>query len=226
MEKVQDQDQTIEVFENDMQLYLSMFCEEQGIEDMKKESQAVWNSCLRYIYKHVFKNTDSLKQSNNIYNINNNIPSTYNSYNYDMVLKVLDIYIFDMCMRYDKEVSIIGFSTLTGIDEGVIYDWGNGSTKLSDASIQIYKKLNQFREESLSNKLATGNKNPVGVLAILNRHYQWNMPGVSRESASKQTLSAAELPKLQSVSSNCTMIESAEIGADQTKEQINVENKG
>lgn len=226
MEKVQDQDQTIEVFENDMQLYLSMFCEEQGIEDMKKESQAVWNSCLRYIYKNVFKGNNSLKQSNNIYNTNNNIPSTYNSYNYDMVLKVLDIYIFDMCMRYDKEVSIIGFSTLTGIDEGVIYDWGNGSTKLSDASIQIYKKLNQFREESLSNKLATGNKNPVGVLAILNRYYQWNMPGVSREQANKNALTAAELPKLVNHSSNCTMLGSMEIAVDQTKEPINVENKG
>lgn len=205
MEKVQEQEQTIEVFENDIQMYLTMFCEENGIEDMKKESQSVWNSCLRYIYKHVFKNTDSLKQSNNIYNINNPIPSTYNSYDYDMVLKVLDIYIFDMCMRYDKEVSIIGFSTLTGIDESVIYDWGNGERgKLSTSSAEIYKKLNEFREESLSNKLATGNKNPVGVLAILNRHYQWNMPGVSREQANKNALTAAELPKLGA--SNCIEI--------------------
>lgn len=197
MEKAQEQEQTIEVFENDIEVYLSEFCESQGIEDMKKESQAVWNSCLRYIYKHVFKNTNSLKQSNNIYNINNNIPSNYNSYDYDMVLKVLDIYIFDMCMRYDKEVSIIGFSTMTGIDEGVIYDWGNGSTKLSTASIQIYKKLNEFREESLSNKLVTGKQNPVGVLGVLNRHYAWNMPGVSREQAGKRALTDAELPKLQ-----------------------------
>ena len=202
MEKVQDQEQTIEVFENDIQLYLSMFCEENGIEDMKKESQAVWNSCLRYIYKHVFNNTDSLKQSVNIYNINNPIPSTYNSYDYDMVLKVLDIYIFDMCMRYDKEVSIIGFSTLTGIDESVIYDWGNGeSGKLSTLSSKVYKKLSQFREESLSNKLVTGKQNPVGILGVLNRHYQWNMPGVSREQANKTALTAAELPKL--TATNC-----------------------
>lgn len=99
-------------------------------------------------------------------------------------------------MRYDKEVSIIGFSTLTGIDESVIYDWGNGSTKLSSTSAKIYKKLNEFREESLSNKLVTGRQNPVGVLGVLNRHYQWNMPGVSREQAGNRALSAAELPKL------------------------------
>ena len=101
-----------------------------------------------------------------------------------------------MCMRYDKEVSIIGFSTLTGIDESIIHDWGNNERKLSPLSSQIYKKLNEFREESLSNKLATGNKNPVGVLAILNRHYAWNLPGVSKEQTSKRALSAAELPKL------------------------------
>ena len=196
MEKVQEQEQNIEVFENDIEVYLSEFCETQGIEDMKKESQAVWNSCLRYIYKHVFKNTNSLKQSNNIYNINNNIPSNYNSYDYDMVLKVLDIYIFDMCMRYDKEVSIIGFSTMTGIDESIIHDWGNNERKLSPLSSQIYKKLHEFREESLSNKLVTGKQNPVGVLGVLNRHYQWNMPGVSREQAGKRSLTAAELPKL------------------------------
>ena len=112
-----------------------------------------------------------------------------------MVLKILDIYIYDMCMKYDKEVSILGFSTLTGIDQENIYNWGNESNKLSTSSFQIYKKLNAMREESLSNKLATGKQNPVGVLAILNRHYQWNLPGVSRESA-KQSLTAAELPKL------------------------------
>ena len=211
---MQDQDQNIvEVFENDIALYLKMFCEENGIDDMAKEPQSRWNSCLHYIYKHVFAN-GCLKQSNNIYNINNNIPSNYNSYDYDIVLKVLDIYIFDMCMRYDKEISVIGFSTLTGIDESVIYDWGNGSTKLSTTSAKIYKKLNEFREESLSNKLVTGNKNPVGILGVLNRHYQWNMPGVSREQANKTALSAAELPKLDG--SNCAKI------ADNSAEQVDI----
>ena len=192
----QQQDE-IEVFENDIQLYLKMFCEEQKIKDIKRESQAVWNSALRYIYRHIFKNTDRLKSHTNISVNNNTIPSTFNAYDYKKVLDVLDIYIFDMCMRYDKEVSIIGFSTLTGIDQSVIYDWGNNSSKLSETSSEIYKKLNQFREESLSDKLATGNKNPVGILAILNRHYQWNLPGVSKEQSSRQALTADKLPDLR-----------------------------
>ena len=95
-------------------------------------------------------------------------------------------------MKYDKEVSIIGFSTLTGVSDVIIHEWGNNG-KPSSLSFNIYKKLIQFREESLSNKLATANKNPVGVLAILNRHYQWNLPGVSKEAASKSNLSLEDM---------------------------------
>lgn len=199
----------IEVFENDIAVYLSMFCDEQGIEDMRKESQSVWNAALMYIKRHVFNNPSLLKTSKPLTGYNNNNynnqysnlnNSNCNSYDIDMVSSICDYYIY-MCMMYDKEVSINGFTFLTGISQDCIYAWGNNARELSTSGNEVYKKLNQYREESLSNKLATGNKNPVGVLAILNRHYAWNMPGVSREQANKNTLSAAELPKLQP--SNC-----------------------
>ena len=184
MEKVQEQEQTIEVFENDIQLYLTMFCEENGIEDMKKESQSVWNSALYYIYKHVFKN-GSLKSKDNIYMDNNIMSSTYNMYNYDM------------CMKYDKEVSVIGYSTLTGISQSIIYEWANGEgRKLSSKGMDIYKKLNEFREESLSNKLVTGNKNPVGVIAVLNRQYGWASPYTSDSNKQRKSISAEEIRQL------------------------------
>ena len=202
MERANEQEQTIEVFENDIQLYLSMFCEENGIEDMKKESQSVWNGALRYIRRNVFNNRDVLKAKDNINIYNNNIPSTFNAYNYDTVNCICDIYI-DLCFINDKEVSIIGFSNLTGIDNELIHNWGNENNKLSSTSCNIYKKLNEFREESLSNKLVTGKQNPVGILGVLNRHYQWNMPGVSREKANRGALTAAELPRL---SENCARI--------------------
>ena len=210
MEKVQDQAQTIEVFENDIQMYLTMFCEENGIEDMKKESQSVWNAALYYIYKHVFNN-DCLKNKDNIYIDNNIMSSTYNMYNYDMCIDVMYIYVYEMCMKYDKEVSVIGYSTLTGISQSIIYEWGNGENrKLSSKGMEIYKKLNEFREESLSNKLVTGKQNPVGILGVLNRHYQWNMPGVSREQAIKRPMTADELPKLGGNSPELTQIEQKE----------------
>lgn len=172
-----------------------MFCEENGIEDMKKESQSVWNGALRYIRRHVFSNKDVLKSKDNINIYNNNIPSTFNAYNYDTVNSICDIYI-DLCFINDKEVSIIGFSNLTGIDNETINVWGNNDSKLSSLSFGIYKKLSQFREESLSNKLVTGNKNPVGVIAVLNRQYGWASPYTSDSNRQKRSLTAAELPKL------------------------------
>lgn len=206
----------MEIYENDIDLYLNLFCENNGIQNMRQESQAVWNSCLRYIYNNVFKNTDILK-SKDIRHINNNsIPSTFNAYNYNTVLYVLDIYIYNLCFKYDKEISIIGFSTLTGIDTDTINEWKYKEP--SSSSFVVYKKLHDLREESLSNKLATGNKNPVGILAILNRHYAWNLPGVSRESdGQKRALSVEQLPKLGQIAQNpqIEQIENQDIVVDE-----------
>lgn len=195
MEKVQGTENTIEIFENDIQLYLSMFCEENGIEDMKKESQSVWNGALRYIRRHVFNNKDLLKEPNNIYNTNNSIASNYNMYNYELVDNICDIYI-DLCFINDKEVSILGFSNLTGIDNETISIWGDNCNKLSSTSFEVYKKLSQFREESLSNKLVTGNKNPVGVIAVLNRQYGWASPYTSDSNKQRKSISAEEIRQL------------------------------
>ena len=206
MERVTDTPNTIEVFENDIELYLQAFKDENGIEDLRQISQSVWNSALRYVYKHVFKgNKDALKAHSNITVEGNSIASTFNRYNYDLLNELVDYYILDMCMKYDKEVSILGFSILTGIETDNIYTWGNNESKLSSTSSCIYKKLNAFREESLSNKLATGNKNPVGILAILNRHYQWNLPGVSKEQA-KPTLTASELPNFAQIGTKTSLL--------------------
>lgn len=206
MEKVPEQEQIAEVFENDIFLYLKMFCEEQGIEDMRQASQSVWNAALMYIKRHVFNDRSILKMSSplegyinnnsdcndNKYKLNN---SNCNAYDIDKVKYICDYYIY-ICAMYDKEVSINGFCYLTGIEPQTVYNWGDNVNKLSTASFEVFKKLYDGREESLSAKLATANKNPVGILAILNRHYAWNLPGVSKEQTSKRALSASELPKL------------------------------
>ena len=195
MERVTDANENIlEVFENDIEYYLQEFCEKQNIDDLRNVPQSVWNACLMYIQKHVFTNRDILK-AEPMYNPNGLLDSNYNMYNYDLLYNILEYYIY-LCNMYSKEISSMGYSKLLGISNEIISMWGNNSNKLSTRSFEIYKKLHQEREESLSNKLADGNKNPVGVLAILNRHYQWNLPGVSKESAKQGALTAAELPKL------------------------------
>lgn len=189
----------IEIYENDLLFYLNDFCEVNKIEDIKKESQSVWNSALYYIQKKLF-DSNYFKSKDN-YNTNNKVfkESNYNSYNFALVMYVLDIYIYDMCMKYDKEVSILGFSSLTGIPDSTIYDWGKNT--LSSTASEILEKLRKYQEESLSNKLVTGAKNPVGVIAILNRRYGWASPYTSDSRQQARALSANELPQLDGVNS-------------------------
>ena len=195
MERVNNTDDILEVFENDIDMYLNLFKEEQGIEDLRTVPQSVWNACLMYIQRHVFNNKDLLKQNSNIYNSNSIMDSNYNMYNYDLVNDILDYYIY-MCNLYNKEVSIIGFSKLTNIDDETINLWGNDNNKLSTKSFGIYKKICQMREESLSNKLVDGKQNPVGTIAVLNRQFGWASPYTSDANRNKASLTAAELPKL------------------------------
>lgn len=197
MEKVQETAETPEVFQNDIELYLSQFCEDHNIEDMTKEPQSRWNAALMYINKYVFGDKSILKLNKNINKNNTNciMDSNFYMYDYDKLEYILYIYYY-LCAVYDKECSIMGYSLLTGINYDTLMDWGAGERKLSTKAFDIVQKLRIFREESLSNKLATGNKNPVGILAILNRHFVWNLPGVSRESTTKVIKTASELPQL------------------------------
>lgn len=203
MERVQDAEQTAEVFENDIDLYLKLFCEEQNIEDLKAESQSVWNAALMYVKRYVFPTSSTLKMSKPLegYN-NNNYNNQYsnlnncncNAYNIELVNSVCDYYIY-ICNLYNKGVTISGFSKLTGIGESTIQEWGNDTRKLSTSSTDIYKKLSREYENSAESKL-WGNKNPVAVMAILNKRFGWNLPGVSKERTSERALTASELPKL------------------------------
>ena len=200
LERVTGQEQTVDVFENDIDMYLHVFCEQQGIEDMKRETQGVWNACLMFIKRHVFSDPSILKYNKPLDGyVNNNYNNNYNKLNYsncnaydvDKVNAICDYYIY-LCYQYDKEVSIMGFSKLIGINQDTIHDWGNEINKLSTTGCEIYKKLTTEREESLTAKLAS-NKNPVAIISILNKHYGWNMPGVSRETKTGKPLSIAEL---------------------------------
>lgn len=209
MERVTEQEQTTEVFENDIQLYLQVFADEQGIEDFKDVSQGVWNAALMYVRRHVFPDRSRLvlrgrlegytsnSYSNQFGNLNN---SNCNAYDIDKVNTVCDYYIY-ICMLYDKEVSILGFVNLSGISQETIYNWGSNNRELSKRGCEIYKKLTQYREESLSNKLATGKQNPVGVIAILNRQFGWASPYTSDARKQQQALSGADIRAMLSTRS-------------------------
>ena len=157
-------------------------------------------SALLYIQHHLFKGTNKLKLNNHLngYKNNNNSDitsnlnkSNCNAYNISLVNEICDYYIY-MCYQYGKEVSILGFNKLTGIDDNTIYAWRDEKNILSDSGADIYKKLSQEREESLSAKLVDS-KQAVAQIAILNKHYGWNLPGVSKEREAKKALTAADI---------------------------------
>ena len=105
-----------------------------------------------------------------------------------------DYYIY-LCNVYNKGVTISGFCYLTGISQYTVYEWGNGNRGLSQSSCDIYKKLSKAYEDSAESKL-WANKNPVAVMAILNKRFGWNLPGVSKEQTLKAPITSDKLPDL------------------------------
>lgn len=179
---------SVEVYENNIAEAISQYCIDHKIKpaDLYTIDQSRWNSVLMYIYKYTFKplNTDKKR-----YNENSNIDYG----NIDLLNNICDVYI-SLCFEYSKEVSILGFSKLTGINPDTIYTWGNEEGNVSRGTSEIYRKLNREREESLSARLFSNKGNPVGILGILNRHYGWNM-GQPRGQDSKQK--APDLPGIE-----------------------------
>lgn len=197
MEKVIDEPVTIEYYENEIDVFLDIFKEQQGIKDLRTCSQSVWNAALMFIQRHVFNNKSMLKEQNNIYTDNTLMNTNCNSYNYDLLNDIVDYYIYITAL-YDKECSIYGFSKLVNIAYQLIQEWGhnyNNSNRLSSKSCDIYKKLTDAREQSLIAKLVSM-KHPTAMAIILNKDYGYNLPGVSKETENKSSLPAAELPKL------------------------------
>ena len=176
-----------EVYNNAIEEAISQYCIDHNLEqkDLYTMDQSRWNSVLMYIYQYAFKPVDTDKRQ---YNENSNI----NYSDIDLLKSVCNIYI-NLCYEYSKEISILGFSKLTGINPDTIYTWGKDEG-LSRGTSDIYKNLNREREESLSVRLVSGKGNPVGILGILNRHYGWNM-GQPRGQDSRQK--APDLPGLE-----------------------------
>lgn len=176
-----------EVYNNAIEEAISQYCINHSLDkkDLYTMDQSRWNSVLMYIYQYAFKPVDTDKRQ---YNEHSNI----NYSDIDLLKSVCNIYI-NLCYEYSKEISILGFSKLTGINPDTIYTWGK-EEGLSRGTSDIYKNLNREREESLSVRLVSGRGNPVGILGILNRHYGWNM-GQPRGQDSRQK--APDLPGLE-----------------------------
>lgn len=180
-------EEKIEVYNNRIEESIANYCIDHDLKqkDLYTIDQSRWNSVLLYVYRQVFKpcNTDKVRR----YNEHSNIDYS----NKELLDNICDIYI-NLCYEYSKEVSVMGFCKLTGIDTETVYNWAK-DPGAGRGSFGLAKKLQAEREESLSSKLASGKGNPVGILGILNRHYGWNM-GQPRGQESRQK--APDVPQI------------------------------
>lgn len=191
--EMQEVNNTVDVFKDDIDMYINLWMEERSIEDMCKVSQNRWYNCCKYIYEHVFKvNPKYLKDDNNI----------NNAYDTDKVNEVLDIYI-DLCNDYEKVVNIVGFTFFTGIHRDTLNGWVNG-VQLGSSGSDICKKIDEMREESLVGLQVSGKGNPMNYMPSLNKYCGFNMPGVRDQGPRVRALTASELPKLGS--GNCARL--------------------
>ena len=184
---------TVDVFKSDIDMYINLWMEERNIEDLCKVSQNRWYNCCKYVYDNVFKvNPKYLKDDNNI----------NNAYDTDKVNEVLDIYI-DLCNDYEKVVNIVGFTFFTGIHRDTLNGWVNG-VQLGSSGSDICKKIDEMREESLVGLQVSGKGNPMNYMPSLNKYCGFNMPGVRDQGSRVRALTASELPKLGS--GNCARL--------------------
>lgn len=197
--------QTLEIYDNDISMHLAAFCKNMGIENEYDIFPSQWNAALKYIYNNIFKHNPSILIT----------PHTVsNSYNLDAVNELLDTYIF-MCYSHNQEISIQGFSFLSGISRETIHSWGSSSTRAyiykdlqgnilnytaisnlkegeyikvpSNAASDIYKKLVENNEESIVCLMKDRRNNPMKYLPILNRRHGWSVPFIRQENRAIET---------------------------------------
>ena len=172
----------MEVYLSEVHACLAQYMEDRGIEDMEKESQNKWSAAMRYVGQHVFKGTQKLREKPTIVREWFSVLTNDNAYDLDKVNALVDYYV-NLCYEYDKEVSMNGFSFISGIPPEILTVWSGVYTegygnirKTGEAGLRIVRKLKSNNEESLSGMLISGGKrSPVGILGALNRKHGWNM---------------------------------------------------
>jgi hypothetical protein len=76
-------------------------------------------------------------------------------------------------MVYKKAICFYGFSCISGIDTDTLTRWLTDK-KASRTKQDISKKLQELSQETLKDFLVDGQRNPVGVLAVLNNLHGWS----------------------------------------------------
>ena len=177
---------------------VSAYCTRNAI-DEKDIYPSIWDDIIDELYIKLFKPCNRLLKTDS---------NLYNQYDKDKVYYIYKYIYKRLCNSHCQEVSQKGFLDMSGIDKQTLYNWkGEG---LSRASFDLQEKIMEDNEQSLFALMKDRRNNPMKLLPKLNKVHGWNMPGIGARNDTKQTLTAAELPKLIDSSSNCTIEKTCE----------------
>ena len=110
---------------------------------------------------------------------------------FDIIYILLDLYI-NLCMSYNKAISIMGFSFFTGVDHMTLERYAGYS--LQSKEYAIYKRLTNIREDYIKNKLVDSS-NVVGAIAVANNEFKWTSPDTG-SGTTINIIGGAELPNM------------------------------
>ena len=182
------------IYDNDIDVAIDNACQELEIDDLRKEGQRRWKAVLQLVGKQLFSNKKILRSRELKINEGNKIPTNNNRYDYNILNSLCDYYIY-ISNKYNKFVSIEGFSYFTNIPMDSIINWRdnkNAMDELSNLSYQIYEKITHSRLENIKDN-ALDNPNVTGTIAVGNWEYQLNMPGVKTEQQPISAKNAEEI---------------------------------
>jgi len=173
LKQVNNDIMTVQELENIIPDIITEFCSLHHIEDLKKESNNIFNACLIDISRKLIQpNRKTLITIQG---------GTNNKIDYNKLDSLLDIYI-KLCLLYDSTVTILGFTNFTGLKYDTILglqhkvtnepQYNNITKKTYNAGetsktgVEIYEKLLKYEEITT---LECRKYNDLRIIARLNR---------------------------------------------------------
>lgn len=165
---------------------IKTYCLENDIEDEKEIHPATWCDILDEINSALLSDGSRLLKTET---------NKYNQYDIERVIYLYNKVYVKLCNIYIQEINQRDFLILSGIDKQSLYNW-SGNNKLSATSFDFIEKINEDNEASVWNLMRGDKGNPNKYFGKLNRYHGWNGAGTISEKNTRQSLTAAELPKL------------------------------
>lgn len=170
LEKINGEPVTIETIQENIPAFIEDYCTRHNIDDLKKESNNIFNAMLLEINKtYIEPNKKQLLKYDH---------GTNNKYDPNKLNSLLDLYIL-LAMQYDSTVTILGFSIIAGMKYDTVLELQhdtqremyNNITKethreTSKTGSEVYQKLLYYEEQSTLN---CRKYNDLRIIARLNR---------------------------------------------------------